>query len=192
MKKIIFTLFVVAISVTGFAQTTWKSDPNHSRVGFTVSHLGIADVTGFFKKFDISVVTSQADISNAKFEMHAEVASIDTNVEMRDNHLKSADFFNAEKHKQIIFKSTGLKKAGTDKYKISGNLTINGVTKPVTLDLLYRGTAKNPAANNQEVVGMQVTGAIKRSDFSLGTKFPAPMISDEVVIKVDGEFISAK
>src|SRR5690606_8483446 len=116
-------------------------DPYHSRLGFSVTHLGIADVSGHFKKFDVKVTGAKEDFSDAKFEMTAEVSSIDTEVEMRDNHLKSADFFDAEKFPEIKFVSTSV--TATDeknKYKLNGNLTMHGQTKPVTMDLWYRGT----------------------------------------------------
>ena len=109
-------------------------------------------------------------------------------MEARDNHLKSADFFDAAKHPELTFKSTTLQKKGKDKYALSGNLTLNGITKAVTMDLLYKGAIENPMSKKQ-TAGFQVTGTIKRSDFNLGAGFPAPMISDEVRIKADGEFI---
>ncbi|HEY0751801.1 MAG TPA: YceI family protein, partial [Chitinophagaceae bacterium] len=115
-------------------------------------------------------------------------ASIDTRVEARNNHLKSADFFDVQQYPELKFKSTSIKKAGKDKYKLSGDLTLHGVTKPVTLDLNYKGQVVNPMSKKQ-TVGFQMTGTIKRSDFNIGGNFPAPMISDEVRIKADGEFV---
>jgi polyisoprenoid-binding protein YceI len=88
----------------------------------------------------------------------------------------------------MTFKSTSLKKAGKNKYKLSGDLTLHGITKPVTMDLEYKGTVENPMSKKQ-TAGFQVTGVIKRSDFNLGNGFPAPMISNEVHIKADGEFV---
>jgi Uncharacterized conserved protein len=115
------------------------------------------------------------------------VASIDTRIEARDNHLKSPDFFDAEKYSNITFKSTAVKKAGKDKYKLTGNLTMHGVTKQVTLDWTFRGTTVNPMSN-ASTTGFQLTGEIKRSDFLIGAKFPDAMVSDVVRIKADGEF----
>lgn len=192
MKRMIILLLLVAASATGFAQQSWKSDPMHSRLGFKVTHLGIADISGAFNKFDATVSYSKPDMSDAVITLNADVNSINTAVEMRDNHLKSADFFDAAKYPNLTFKSTSIKSAGKDQYKVTGDLTLHGVTKPVTMDMLFRGTGKNPAANNAEVAGIQVTGTIKRSDFGIGTKFPAPMISDEVSIQADGEFGKAK
>jgi polyisoprenoid-binding protein YceI len=92
-----------------------------------------------------------------------------------------------ERSPAMDFKSTGVKKAGKNKFKMTGDLTLHGVTKPVTMDLVYTGTTQNPM-NKKTTVGFQVSGAIKRSDFNIGAGFPAPMISDEVRIKADGEF----
>lgn len=190
MKKIILSAFVAVIStVSVFAQTTWNSDKAHSRLGFTVTHLGISDVSGLFKSFDASVTTSKADFSDGVFQLTADINSIDTEVEMRDNHLKSADFFEAEKFGTLTFKSTSIKSAGKDKYTLVGNLTLHGVTKPVTLNLTYRGNVVNQMSK-ANTAGFQVTGTIKRSDFNVGPKFAPPMISDEVWIKADGEFIA--
>ncbi|HYD90221.1 MAG TPA: YceI family protein, partial [Flavobacterium sp.] len=96
--------------------------------------------------------------------------------------------FDAVKYPTIDYKSTSIKKVGKDKYKLSGNLTLHGVTKPVTMDLVYTGTIEHPM-NKKQVAGFQLTGVIKRSDFAVGDKFPAPMVSDEVRIKADGEFV---
>ena len=188
MKKLVL---LSALAVTLFAFTTatnWKVDNAHSKLSFSVTHLGISDVTGLFKNFDVKINTSKTDFSDAQFELTADIASIDTEVEMRDNHLKSADFFDVEKHPKLTFKSTGITPAGQNKYKLTGNLTLRGITRPVTMDLWYRGTVENPMSK-QPTSGFQVTGTIKRSDFGIGEKFPAPMISDEVRIKADGEFV---
>ena len=136
--------------------------------------------------FDLT--SSKADLSDAQFKLTAKTASIDTRVEPRNNHLKSQDFFDVAKYPTLTFKSNSIKPAGKNKYKLSGDLTLHGVTKPVTMDLVYRGTVENPMSKKQ-TAGFQVTGVIKRSDFGVGTNFPAPMISDEVQIKADGEFV---
>jgi polyisoprenoid-binding protein YceI len=189
MKKltIVLSAFFLLTAFTTL-DNVWKNDDPHSQLGFTVTHLGISDISGTFNDFDVVVNSSKPDFSDAQFELTAKTASVDTRVEMRDNHLKSADFFNVEKFPTLTFKSTQLKKAGKDKYKLTGNLTLNGVTKPVTMDLVYKGSVVNPMSKKQ-TVGFQVTGTIKRADFNLGSGFPPPMISDEVRIKADGEFV---
>src|SRR5688500_4561521 len=97
MKRISTLILAVAISVVSFAQNTWKVDMNHSKLTFTVTHLGISDVMGLFKEFDATINTSKPDFSDATFELTAQTASINTEVERRDGHLKSADFFDVEK-----------------------------------------------------------------------------------------------
>lgn len=189
MKKI--TLIIAAFfTLTAFtvAVSTWQNDDTHSQLGFTVTHLGIADASGTFNDFDVTINSSKPDFSDASVELTAKTASIDTRVEARDNHLKSADFFDAAKYPVITFKSTSIKKAGKNKYKLTGDLNLHGITKQVTMDLRYMGTVENPMSKKQ-TAGFQVTGTIKRSDFNLGNGFPPPMISNEVSIKADGEFV---
>lgn len=189
MKKL-FLAATAFVAFTAFTKidSTWTNDDPHSQLGFTVTHLGIADVSGTFNDFDVTVNSAKADFSDASFELTAKTASIDTRVDARNNHLKSADFFDVVKYPALNFKSTGIRKAGKNKYKLSGDLTIHGVTKPVTMNLLYRGLTENPMSKKQ-TAGFQLTGTIKRSDFTVGTNFPASMISDEVRIKADGEFV---
>ena len=187
MKKFAI-LFSAVLALSAFATvSTWSNDKAHSSLGFTITHLGISDISGTFKNFEVSVNSAKDDFSDAVFELSADVASINTAIEMRDNHLKSADFFDVEKFPKLTFKSTSLTPAGKDRYKLTGNLTLHGVTKPVTMDLWYRGTVTNPMSK-AATSGFQVSGVIKRSDFGIGEKFPAPMLSDEVRIKADGEF----
>lgn len=187
MKKtaIILSLFFLASAFT--AVNTWKNDKAHSQLTFTVTHLGVSDVTGVFNDFDVNIESAKPDFSDAVFSLNAKTASIDTRVEPRNNHLKSPDFFDVAKYPELTFKSTSIQKAGKDAYKLKGNLTIHGITKEVTLDLKFRGIIENPMSK-KPTAGFQLTGTIKRSDFAVGNGFPAPMISDEVKIKADGEF----
>lgn len=189
MKKIAIILSSLFV-LTAFTTTsdTWKNDKPHSQLAFTITHLGISDVSGTFNDFDVNVTSSKKDFSDASFELTAKTASIDTRVEQRNNHLKSADFFDVAKYPEMTFKSTSLKKNGKDTYKLSGNLTLHGITKPVTMNLKYRGVTQNPMSK-ATTAGFQLDGVIKRSDFNVGPGFPAPMLSDEVRIKADGEFI---
>lgn len=190
MKKIVLFLsaFVVLTAFTT-ALSTWNNDKAHSQLAFTVTHLGLSDVSGMFNEFEATVTSSKEDFSDALFELKANVASLHTRVQQRDDHLRSADFFEVEKYPTMTFKSTSIKKTGKDQYALTGNLTIRDITKEVTMDLLYRGTIKN---QETPTAGFQLTGTIKRSDFNVGSKFPAPMISDEVRIKADGEFLMKK
>src|SRR5690606_38705442 len=151
----------------------------HSQLVFTVGHIGLSDISGTFNDFDVTVTSSKDDFSDAAFELTANVASIDTRVTARDNHLKSADFVDAEKYPTINYKSTNIQKNGKDKYKITGDLTLHGVTKSVTMQLNYNGTNVD-TEKNSKTAGFQLTGTIKRSDFGVGPGFQPPMISDEV------------
>jgi polyisoprenoid-binding protein YceI len=189
MKKLFSLLIVAFLSASLFAQTKWNADPMHSKLTFSVTHMGISDVDGLFNKFQASATTNKADFSDAVFELSVDVPSINTQVEMRDNHLRSADFFEVQTYPSMTFKSTSITKVAKDKYKLTGNLTLRGITKPVTMDLWYRGTNVDDKTK-KSTSGFQLTGIIKLSDFNIGTKFPAPVLSDEVKIKADGEFIS--
>jgi polyisoprenoid-binding protein YceI len=188
MKKLTVILSVFIIFASFATLDTWKNDKPHSQLAFTVTHLGVSDVSGTFNDFDVTVTSSKPDFSDAVFELKADVGSLDTRVDARDKHLKSADFFDAATYPEITFKSTSLKNVGKDKYKLTGNLTMHGITKEVTMDLLYRGTIENPG-NKAKTAGFQLTGTINRSDFNIGAGFPPPMISNEVRIKADGEFL---
>jgi len=187
MKKITLSALLFVSSFAAFAQTAWKSDKAHSQLKFDITHLGVSTVSGDFTDFDATIQSSKPDFSDAVFALTAKTASINTGVEKRNDHLKSADFFDSAANPELSFKSTGVKKISDGKYQLSGDLTMHGVTKPVMLDLWYRGTISNPM-NKKPVAGFRATGTIKRADFSIGTKFPAPMLSEEVTITADGEF----
>lgn len=189
MKKtfMILSAFVLLTAFTAWTGV-WNNDDAHSQLTFTVKHLGITDVTGTFNDFDVSIQSKKADFSDAVVELTAKVASIDTRVEARDNHLKSADFFDAEKYPELHFKSTAIRKITPTKFRLTGPLTMHGVTKTVSVVMDHTGTVEN-AMNKKQTAGFRVTGVIKRSDFGIGAGFPPPMISDEVRIKADGEFV---
>ena len=186
MKKSVTALLAVLLLPLSALAATWKGDPAHSRLSFAVTHLGISEITGAFKSFEVLIKADKPDFSDAVFDLSVDVASIDTEVEKRDNHLKSPDFFEVEKFPKMTFRSKSIEAAGKDRYKLSGDLTIHGQTKPVQMELWYRGTTTN---QKNTTAGFQLTGTLKRSDFGVGPKFPEPMISDEVKIKADGEFI---
>lgn len=146
------------------ATTKWVLDPMHSEVQFKVKHLVISTVTGSFKTFEGSLETENDDFTDAKVEFSLNVDSIDTNQSQRDEHLKGADFFDAASHPKISFKSTSFTKDGDD-YQLKGDLTIKGVTKPVTLDVEHGGVATDFYGNNK--AGFDVTGKINRKEFGL-------------------------
>lgn len=187
MKKIIIVTLLVLTSIAGYSQTTWTNDPAHSRLGFVVKHLTISEIDGRFTDFSVKVTTSKADYSDAQIEVTAKVASINTDIEARDNHLRSADFFDAEKYPTLTFKSTSLKKVSKDKAKLYGNLTFHGITKAVVLDVQYFGSVVN-SMNNAETAGFQIIGEIKRSDFNLGGNYPEAMVGNQIKIVANAEF----
>lgn len=189
IKIVLMFVALVVISSSLFAQSTWKVDPAHAKVTFSTVHNTISDVEGLFNSFDATITASEEDFSDAVFELTIDAKSIDTEIEMRDDHLRSEDFFHVEKYPEITFKSTSIEETGEENhYKLKGNLNMHGITKLVVMDLWYRGTIENPQ-NGDIISGFQVTGTLKRSAFEIGQKFPEVLISDEVIIKADGEFI---
>lgn len=189
MKRVFFTIAVALASFSTYAQTTWAMDKAHSKLGFTVTHLALTEVDGNFKTFDAKVTANKPDLSDASFELTADVNSINTDNERRDGHLKSPDFFDAATYPTLTFKSKSFQKVDAKKYKLVGDLTMHGVTKPVTLDVVMNGpvTMENPRGK-QEKVGFKIAGTLKRADFNLGAKTPNAVVGDEVEIKANGEF----
>jgi len=165
MKKINLLLVLVLFSTTLFAQTKWTVDKAHSKVQFSVTHMVISDVTGNFKNFDAYLETNGEDFENAKVDFWADVNSINTENDGRDKHLKSDDFFNAEKFPKIIFKGTSMKKVGEGKYQLTGDFTMRDVTKQITLDVTYRGMVKDQRGGTK--AGFKVTGEVNRFDYGL-------------------------
>ncbi len=187
MKKFFSFVFFAFLSSNIFAQTTWTADKAHSQISFGITHLGISEVEGLFRDFEASIVASEEDFSDARYEVEIDIASIDTGIERRDNHLRSSDFFDAENYPTMTFKSTSSKKVAEGKYKVTGDLHLHGMTKPITLDIWHRGTIKNPQSDGL-ISGFQITGTIDRTEFNIGDGFAEPMLSNKVSIKVDGEF----
>lgn len=144
---------------------TWVIDPMHSEVFFKIKHLVISTVTGSFRKFEGKAVTEGEGFENAKVSFTTDVKSIDTSQPMRDEHLQNGDFFSADRYPQIIFESTSFTKISGDSYKMKGDLTLKGVTKPIELNVEYGG-AQN---NGQGVIkhGFEITGTINRIEFGM-------------------------
>lgn len=162
MKKLNAFLVMMAIASVTFAQSTWTIDKYHSKVGFSVAHMGVSETEGKFNEFEGSVVSKTDDFSGAEITFTAKTASIDTDNERRDGHLKSPDFFDAEKYPDITFKGT-LVKDGT-KYKAKGNFTLHGVTKPVEFEVTYGGTVNTGKGFK---AGFKLKGEINRQDYGL-------------------------
>ncbi|MGI9191719.1 MAG: YceI family protein [Chitinophagaceae bacterium] len=167
MKKMMFSLMTLFIALATQAQTakTWQVDPVHSAVKFSVSHLVISEVDGSFKKFQGSIKSAQADLQDAQIEFNIDVNSINTDNNMRDEHLKSADFFDAKQFPSMKFVSTSFKKKSGNNYILTGNMTIKGVTKKVSYNVVYGGIAKDGYGNTK--AGFKVKGIINRFDYDL-------------------------
>lgn len=170
---------------------TWTIDTTHSEVTFKVKHLVISTVTGKFKSFEGTVESDKEDFSDAKVKFSVDINSIDTGNEGRDGHLKSPDFFDAEKFPAMSFESTSLANQGGGEYEVTGNLTIKGVTKPVVLDVEFGGIQKDFYGNT--VAGFEVSGKINRQDFGLTwsavTETGGIVVSDEVKLHINVEAI---
>ncbi len=168
----------------------WVLDPTHSEIQFKVKHLVISTVTGTFKSFEGEFTTQNEDFTDAAINFSISVDSIDTNQADRDNHLKSADFFDVEKYPKISFKSTAFKKDGDD-YVLEGDLTVKDVTKPIKFDVEFGGTATD--FYNNEKAGFEVTGKINRKEFGLTwsavTEAGAIVVGEDIKLNVNVQFI---
>jgi polyisoprenoid-binding protein YceI len=183
MKKLLTAIAIMATAFTVNAQN-WKIDPAHSKIIFNTKYLVISDVEGQFNKFEGTFNASKPDWSDLTANVTVDVASLSTDNEMRDNHLKSDDFFNAEKFPTINFSSTGIKMIEKNKYVLTGKLTIRDVTKDVQIPLVYSGTVKDPWGNIK--AGFKATGKINRKDYNL--KYNNAAATGEAVVSDDVEF----
>jgi polyisoprenoid-binding protein YceI len=194
MKKVIsFSIFALLITAGAFAQgTKWTLDKGHSNVKFTITHMVVSEMDGSFRIFDGSLEHSKPDFSDAKVNFTIDVASINTDNERRDGHLKSDEFFNAEKYPKMTFQSTSMKSLGNNKYELTGNLTIRDVTKPATFQVTHGGvltTAQGAKA------GFKATTTINRFDYNLkwdrATETGGLVVGKEVTITVNVELNKA-
>ena len=174
-------LLITGLQV-GWAQTSWVIDKSHSKIGFNVTHLVISEVEGSFKEYDASVTSTSDDFDGAKVAFSAQVASIDTDNEKRDEHLRSADFFDAAQYPELKFEGNLIKKGST--YTLPGKLTIHGTTRDVTLNVKYNGTIQDPWGNTK--AGFKLIGDINRKEYGLKwgalTEAGGAVVSDEVEI----------
>ncbi len=165
--------------------SSWTIDPAHSSAGFQIRHLGVSTVRGSITGVKGTVLLDEKDVTRSSVEATLDTATVSTSNDARDKHLKSPDFFDVAKYPQITFKSTRFSNPG-GKLQMTGDLTLNGVTKPVTLDV--DGPAPpQKGMGGKTVSGFSATGTILRSDFHFGDKMGAPMIGDEVKFTIDVE-----
>ena len=167
MKKLMAVFFVLIVfAFNVFAQKTeWQFDKAHTNIGFTIAHMVISDVTGRFTDFDGMLVSESDDFSGSQVNVTIKTASINTANEKRDDHLRSADFFSAEENAEITFKSKSFEKVDDKNYKISGDLSMNGVTKEVILDATFKGVAKDPWGGTR--AAFKATTTLDRYDYNL-------------------------
>ncbi len=194
MKKLILPgLLSLAFASSTFA-ATYKMDPVHSVVGFSVKHLVVSKVKGRFNKFEGSFNFDEKTNEASKIEIKIDPASIDTNEKKRDEHLMSPDFFDVKKNPEMKFTADKVTVKKDEAVKVSGQLTMRGVTKPATLDLTYGGSVTDPMGN--EKVGFGLTGKINRKDWGINWNKTLDKggltVSDEVMIEIEGEAVKDK
>lgn len=190
-SQTISTLAVAsAICVAGFtaqAADTFNVDPAHTNVIFSVNHLGYSNMFGQFNKIGGEFVFDEQDISKSKVNVVVDTASVDTDHQKRDDHLRSPDFFNASEFPEMTFTSKSIEKTGENTGKINGELTMLGVSRPISLDVTFNKKAPHPLPqyNGVLVAGFSARGSVKRSDF--GMKFGVPNLGDEITFFIEVE-----
>jgi polyisoprenoid-binding protein YceI len=197
MKRLLATFStIIALSLPALASaTTWNIDPDHSNIGFKVRHLMVSNVKGSFEKLTGVVDINDKDVTKSKVDVSIDTASINTNVQKRDEHLRSADFFDVAKFPTMTFVSKKVAKAGKDKLKVTGDLTLHGITKQVVLDV------EGPTAESKDPWGAIRRGAvattkINRKDFGLvwnkALETGGVAVGEEVAITLEIEMIKGK
>ncbi len=194
MRVVILSLFAFALGMGTFADPrparaaeTFAIDPEHTNIVFLVNHLGYSRMFGQFQDFEGSFVFDEADVAKGSLEVTIKTASVDTDHDKRDEHLRSPDFFNAAEFPDMTFKSTKIEKTGANTGKITGDLTLLGTTKPVTLDVTFNKKAPHPLPqyNGVLVAGFSARASLMRSDW--GMKTFVPNLGDEVEIWLEVE-----
>ena len=190
MRRLTLVL-LAALAAPAFAQSSWEIDPAHSNVQFGVRHMMISTVHGKFTKFTATATGDEKDAAHAGVQASIDVASIDTGDEKRDAHLKTADFFDAEKFPTITFKSTKVEAAGDRRFKLHGDLTMHGVTKPVVLDV--EATPEVKGMRGETRAGARATTKINRKDFGISWSKSMDgggvVVGDEVEVTIDVEAV---
>lgn len=173
--------------------TTYKIDQSHSEVIFKVRHMMITNVTGMFTVFDAEMTSSNEDFSDAKIHFEADVNSVTTNNQQRDEHLKGEDFFAADQFPKLTFRSTDLKKVNEEEFRLTGELTIRNVTKVVTLNGEFGGSMLDPYGNTR--VGFALAGKVSRREFNLTwnatTEAGGVIVGDDVKLNINVQMLKA-
>ena len=186
-KQLLNILLIICTATFTYGQTlvsnkSYKIDKSHSSLLFTLSHFVISDVNGSFKDFQGDLQYSKVDFSDAIVNIDIKAASLETNDANRDTHLKTADFFDISKYPEITFQSTSFKKVKNQNYQIKGNLTVNGITKPITLEAIYKGEFTNPTYKTTSAV-FQISADIVRKDYNIGNTYPSAALGEIVQLK---------
>lgn len=193
MKKLLVLSVAALLAVPAFAAQQFTVDPSHSNVGFTIKHL-MSKVSGSFNEFEGQFTFDEKNPSKSSANMTIKIDSIDTNNDKRDDHLKSADFFDEDKHPTMTFKSTKATKVSGKKYKLVGDLTMKGVTKPATFDVEYLGTTTG--MTGKPTAGFTATAKVNRKDFGLNWNKALDkggyVLGDDVLINVQVEAVEAE
>ncbi len=192
MKRLALALSLTLAPLAALAEPiTWAIDTSHTQSMFTVRHLVVSNVRGQFDKTTGTVTLDDKDLTRSSVEATIDAKTINTRDPKRDEHLRAADFFDVANHPNITFKSTKVEKAGEDKLKVTGNLTMRGVTKPVVLDVeLPAAVVKDPWGNTRK--GFLATTRLNRQDYGLKwskTIEAGPVVGDEIKIEIEGELI---
>jgi len=190
MKKLLAALLALSPALALAATTGWNIDASHSQVGFAVKHLVISNVRGEFAKYAGRIALDDADVTRSTVEATIDVNSISTKNADRDAHLKSPDFFDAAKYPTMTFKSSKVEKAGQDKLRVTGDLTLHGVTKPVVLEVATTPEVKGMFGETRR--GFAATTKISRKEFGLTWNKAVeagPAVGDEVAIALDLEVV---
>lgn len=195
MKKNTFFMAAILVTLSAHSQTKWGFDASHAKVGFSISHFGISETEGKFTKYEGTVLSDKPDFSDAKVDFKIDVSSINTEEPKRDEHLRSADFFDVAKFPNIIFTSKKITPAGKNLYKLTGNLTMHGITREVTLNALYKGTVPSDPYGNTKA-GFKVTGNLDRTKWGLtwnGTLAVGELlVGNNVTLDINFELIKLK
>lgn len=184
LKYLAFASLLGAAMSAQAAAVTYKLDPGHTMVLFSWNHFGYSNPTADFGLGEGTLVFDEQQPAKSSVDVTLPLAQLDTHVPALDKHLKEADFFNADKYPTVNFKSTQVQPLGGNKFKVTGNLTVHGVTKPVVLDATLNKVGPHPMSKAQSI-GFDATASINRSDFGVGAY--VPNVSDEITIRITTE-----
>jgi polyisoprenoid-binding protein YceI len=188
MKRLALAILASAVMATAVSAETYEIDSRHTQVLFTYSHLGFADITGRFDDVTGTITYDPADVGAASIEVSVPIATVSSGVAEMDEHFQRDDLFDAARFPTATFKSTAVEAAGTDKLRVTGDLTIHGVTRPTSFDVAINKIGEHPM-RKVPAAGFTATATIKRSDF--GVDKYVPNIPDEVLITVSTEALKA-